>query len=47
MLVITVALLFDYLSFKCNLHLLWGDVEFNPEPKQNTAKNKFYLSLET
>ena len=35
MLVITVALIFDYL---CNLLLLCGDVELNPGPKQNTAK---------
>ena len=39
MLVITVALIFDYLCFKCNLLLLCGDVELNPGPKQNTAKN--------
>ena len=39
MLVITVALIFDYLCFKCNLLLLCGDVELNQVPKQNTAKN--------
>ena len=38
MLVITVALIFNYLWFKCNLILLCGDVELNPGPKQNTAK---------
>ena len=38
MLVIPVALIFDYLCFKCNLLLLCGDVELNPGPKQNTAK---------
>ena len=38
MLVITVALIFDYLCFKCRLLLLWGDVELNPGPKENTAK---------
>ena len=38
MLVITVALIFDYLWFKCSLLLLCGDVEVNPGPKQNTAK---------
>ena len=37
-LVITVALIFDYLCFKCNLLLLCDDVELNPGPKQNTAK---------
>ena len=37
-LVITVALIFDYLCLRCNLVLLYGDVEFNPGPKQNTAK---------
>ena len=37
-LVITIALLFNYLSFKCNLLLLCGDVELNPRPNQNTAK---------
>ena len=37
-LVITVAILFDYLWFTCNLLLLCDDVEFNPGPKQNTAK---------
>ena len=37
MLAITVALIFDYLWFKCNLLLLCGDVEFNPGTKQNTA----------
>ena len=38
MLVITVALIFDYLWFKCNLLLVCGDVELNPGPKQNTAQ---------
>ena len=38
MLVIIVALIFDYLCFKCDLLLLCGDVELNPGPKQNTAK---------
>ena len=38
MLVINVALIFDYLCFKYNLLLLCGDVEINPGPKQNTAK---------
>ena len=37
-LVITVALIFDYLWFKCNLLLLCGDIELNPGLKQNTAK---------
>ena len=37
-LVITVALIFDYLWLKCNLLLLCADVEFNPGPKQNIAK---------
>ena len=39
MLVITVAIIFDYLCFKLNLLLLCGDVELNPEPKENTEKN--------
>ena len=38
MLVITVTLIFNYLWFECNLLLLWGDIELNPGPKQNTAK---------
>ena len=38
MLIITVALIFDDLWFKCDLLLLCGDVELNPGPKQNTAK---------
>ena len=38
MLIITVALIFDYMWFKCNLLLLCGDVELDPGPKQNTAK---------
>ena len=38
MLIITVALAFDYLCFKCNSYLLCGDVELNPGPKENTAK---------
>ena len=42
-LVITIALIFDYLCFKYNLLLLCGDVELNPGPKQNTAK-KFTIS---
>ena len=37
-LVITVALLFDYLWFKHNYLLLCGDVKLNPGPTQNTAK---------
>ena len=37
-LIITIALLFNYLWFKCNLLLLCGDVELNPRPNQNTAK---------
>ena len=41
MLVITVALIFDYLWFKCNLLLLCGDVALNPGSKQNTAKKSF------
>ena len=45
-LVITVVLLFDYLWFTCNLLLLCGDVELNPEPNQNSAKKTFYLPLE-
>ena len=36
MLVITVASIFNYLCFKCNLLLLCGDVDLNPRP--NTAK---------
>ena len=38
MLVINVALIFDYLCFRYNLLLLCGDVELSPGPKQNTAK---------
>ena len=45
-LVITVALLFEYLWFTCNLLLLSGDVDLNPGPNQNTAKKTLYLSLE-
>ena len=45
-LVITVALPFDYLWFTCNLLLLCDNVELNPGPNQNTAKKTFYLSLE-
>ena len=30
MLVITVALIFNYLCFKCNILLLCGDVDLNP-----------------
>ena len=37
MLVITVALIFDCLWFKCNLLLLCGDVKLNPGSKDNTA----------
>ena len=37
-LVITVALLFDYLWFTCNLLLLCGNIKLNLEPNQNTAK---------
>ena len=46
MLVITVAVVFNYLCFKCNLLLLCGDVELNPGPKQNIAKKIYYLPLE-
>ena len=42
MLVITVALIFDYLWLKCNLLLLCGDIELNPGPKQKTA-NKIFI----
>ena len=45
-LAITIALLFDYLWFMCNLLLLCGDVEHNPGPNQNTAKKIFFLPLE-
>ena len=38
MLVINVALLLDYLWFKYSLLLLFGDIDLNPEPKQNTAR---------
>ena len=38
MLVITVALIFNYLCFKCNLLLQCGDIELNPGPKQDTVK---------
>ena len=34
----TVALLFDYLSFRCNLPLLCSDVDLNPGSNQNSAK---------
>ena len=37
-LVITVGLPFEFLWFTCNLLLLCGDVELNPEPNQNTIK---------
>ena len=43
--VITVALIFDYLWFKCNLLLLCGDVKLNPGPKQNTAKKLCHWNL--
>ena len=46
MLVITIALLFDYLWFKCKLLLLCGDVELNLEPTQNTVI-KFSAITET
>ena len=36
--VITVALLFEFLRFMCNLFLLCGDVELNPGTNQNTTK---------
>ena len=36
--VIIIALLFDYLWFMYNLILLCGDVEINLGPNQNTAK---------
>ena len=42
MLVIAVALIFDYLRFKCNLILLCGDIDLNTGPKQNTA-NKIFI----
>ena len=45
-LVITVALLFDYLWLTCNMLLLFGDVELNLGPYQNTAKKTFCLPLE-
>ena len=38
MLVITAALIFYYLRFKCNLLFLCGDVKLNPGLKQNTSK---------
>ena len=44
MLVITVALLFDYLCFKCNLLLPCGDVELNLGPKENTAKKILFVT---
>ena len=44
MLVITVALLLDYLWFTCNLLLLRGDVKPNSEPDQNTAKNSLFAT---
>ena len=44
-LVFTFVLLFNYLWFTCNSVLLCGDVELNPDPNQNTAKN-FCLPLE-
>ena len=40
-LVITVALLFDYLWFTRNLLSLCGDVELNPGPNQNTTEKRF------
>ena len=40
-LVIAVALLFDYLWFTRNLLLLCGDVELNPGPNQNTTEKCF------
>ena len=46
MLVITDALIFDYLCFSYNLLLLCGNVELNPGPKQNTVKKVYYLPLE-
>ena len=44
MLVISVALLFDYLWFMCNLLLLCGDVELNSGPNQNTAKKILFAT---
>ena len=44
MLVITFALLFDYPWFKWNLLLLCGNVELNPRPKHNTAKNFLFVT---
>ena len=44
MLVITVALLFNYLWFKCNILLICGHVELNPDPTQNTAKKFSYAT---
>ena len=46
-LVITVALLSDYLWFTCNLLSLCGDVELNPRPSQNTVKKNFQFVTET
>ena len=40
-LVIAVALLFDYLWFTRNLLLLCGDVELNPGSTQNTTEKCF------
>ena len=43
-LVITVPLLSDNLWFMCNLLLLCGDVELNPGPNQNIAKNLQFVT---
>ena len=44
MLVITVALLFNYLWFMYNILLLCGDVELNPAPNQNIVKNLLFAT---
>ena len=43
-LVITVPLLSDNLWFMCNLLLLCGDVELNPGPNQDIAKNLQFVT---
>ena len=37
---VIVALHSDYLSFKCNLLMLCGDIELNSGPKNNTAEKR-------
>ena len=44
-LVITVALISDYLWFTCNLLLLCGNVELSPGLNQNTAKKLLFFKL--